>query len=71
MNRIYEMSHREVESTMLADISLDAPWALIERFATLVRESGSEDERIAAQYISASSCPVGRYHIPSTSQRFI
>ncbi|HEY65166.1 MAG TPA: M28 family peptidase, partial [Caldilineae bacterium] len=52
MERIYEAFDRAAEAAMLADASIDAAWALIERFSTLVRESGSEDERKAAQYIS-------------------
>lgn len=42
----------ELEQTILDEISLDAPWALVERFATLERLSGSEDEAIAAKYIT-------------------
>ena len=40
-----------LEQELLADVSLDEPWALVERFATLVRISGSQDERTAASYI--------------------
>jgi hypothetical protein len=40
------------EQALLAEVSLDEPWALIERFATLVRESGTKDERRAFDYIS-------------------
>jgi N-acetylated-alpha-linked acidic dipeptidase len=43
---------QELESTLLADISLDAPWALVERFSTLVRLSGSEEEAEAARHIT-------------------
>ena len=52
MNCIYEAFDHAAETAMLADVSVEAPWALIERFSTLVRESGSEDERTAARYIS-------------------
>lgn len=52
MQSLYAPTIPTVEKQMLADLALDAPWALIERFTTLVRESGSEDEKIAAQYIS-------------------
>ena len=37
--------------TLLADISFDLGWSLLERFAVLVRESGSADERAAAHFI--------------------
>ncbi len=39
------------EADLLRDLSLDEPWRLIERFSTLVRESGSDDERTAAAYL--------------------
>ena len=32
-------------------VSIEEPWALLERFATLVRDSGSDDERTAAEYM--------------------
>jgi hypothetical protein len=40
-----------LEREARAAIALDEPRALIERFATLTRESGSEDERAAGRYI--------------------
>jgi N-acetylated-alpha-linked acidic dipeptidase len=52
MDRLYRSPNPQAEQAMLDEISIDAPWALIERFSTLVRESGSEDERTAARYIS-------------------
>ena len=51
----------EVEQDLLRDAGLDVPWALIERFTTLVRESGSEDEREAARYVSAR---LGEFGVP-------
>jgi len=39
------------EQAMLADASLDVAWPLIEYFTTLVRESGSDDERKAFTYL--------------------
>ena len=41
----------DAEAKLLADVSVDLGWALIERFATLNRESGSADEFAAADYI--------------------
>ena len=38
---------------LLADVSFDLGWSLIERFAVLVRESGSPDERAAAHFIAS------------------
>ena len=40
------------EAAVLNDISLDAPWNLIEQFSSLVRLSGSEDEAKAVRLIS-------------------
>ncbi len=52
----------EREQRVLDDISLGEPWALVERFASLVRESGSEDERIAAEYIAGRLSALGVPH---------
>lgn len=41
----------EVEDVLLSDVSVDDGWRLIERFSELVRESGTADERAAAEYI--------------------
>ena len=41
-----------VES-VLGDVSFDLGWSLIERFAVLVRESGSADERAASHFIAS------------------
>lgn len=41
----------QLEDKLMKEISLDNMWALITRFSTLVRESGSQDERIAMEYI--------------------
>ncbi len=42
-----------LEPDLLQAVSFDAGWSLLERFSTLVRESGSEDEHVAAEYIAA------------------
>jgi N-acetylated-alpha-linked acidic dipeptidase len=41
----------ELENLLFDQISTKAPKAILERFRTLVRESGSEDETIAFQYL--------------------
>jgi hypothetical protein len=51
MDPLYRSPDSHAEQIMLDEISIEAPWVLIERFAMLVRESGSEDERTAARYI--------------------
>ena len=40
-----------VEAAARDAVRLDEPRALLDRFATLVRESGSKDEETAARYI--------------------
>ena len=42
----------QVEKTIVNDISTDVPKAILDRFVTLTRESGSEDERIAAHFLA-------------------
>jgi len=39
------------ESALQATLSIDEPWALLETFSALVRESGSQDERKAFDYV--------------------
>lgn len=42
----------DLEQVILNDISIDEPWALVERFSILVRLSGSEEEAKAVDYIT-------------------
>ncbi|HEX5505073.1 MAG TPA: M28 family metallopeptidase, partial [Thermomicrobiales bacterium] len=42
-----------LERDITGAVSLDAPWALVERFAGLVRESGTEEEAAAVAEITA------------------
>src|SRR5215831_15107111 len=46
-------SDRRIEELLLGDLSLNDARALLDRFSTLVRESGSRDEATAAQFIAA------------------
>jgi hypothetical protein len=46
-----ELYDREVMEQARSEITIDEPWALLERFAGLMRDSGSEDERQAAEYM--------------------
>jgi N-acetylated-alpha-linked acidic dipeptidase len=55
------------EKQLLEEISKELPNAVLERFATLVRESGSEDERAAAAFITDRLEELGvphRVHTP-------
>lgn len=48
-----------LEPDLLRSVSFDAGWSLLERFSTLVRESGSDDEHVAAEYIAAELSRMG------------
>jgi N-acetylated-alpha-linked acidic dipeptidase len=49
--RITAWADPALEREVLESISLDAPWAAVERFSTLVRLSGSAQEREAVDYL--------------------
>ncbi len=51
MNDTETTSH-SLEEELLESVDIDEGWQLLERFAGLVRESGTADERAAAQYIA-------------------
>lgn len=48
-----------LEATLLADLSVERGWRLVERFAALVRESGMPDEHAAADYVAAELDELG------------
>jgi N-acetylated-alpha-linked acidic dipeptidase len=52
MKTRYREGHEAVEKKVLESLSAAEPQALLNRFSTLVRHSGKEDEFKAAQYIS-------------------
>ena len=52
MEWAYQAFDEAVVREGLENVALAEPWSLIERFADLVRESGSSDEREAAEYIA-------------------
>ncbi len=51
-----------LEPDLLDDVSFDVGWPLLERFSSLVRESGSEDEHVAAEYIASELGRMGVDH---------
>ena len=51
MKTRYRNGHKDWEKNVLDSLSQNEPEALIDKFSTLVRSSGKEDERIAANYI--------------------
>ena len=71
MQTLYESKQSELENKLLDDLSPEEPWALIERFTTLVRESSSEDERIAFRYIADRLADLGVPHQVYTPELFL
>ena len=66
-------ARRDLEAALLEALSPAAPWSLIEHFAAAnwIRESGSEDERQAAQYISEQLTRFGVEHTVHTPELFL
>lgn len=71
MQTLYEAKQSDLETKLLDSLSSDEPWALIERFTTLVRESSSEDERVAFQYIADRLEALGVSHTVYTPELFL
>ena len=55
-----------LEQEILDQISVDEPWALVDRFSTLTRLSGSDDEAVAAEYITDK---LDAFGVPHTVHR--
>ena len=53
----------DLESRLLPSVGFDDGWAMLERFSTLVRESGSEDEHVAGAYIASELERLGVDHV--------
>lgn len=71
MQTLYEAKQADLEESLLNELSSDEPWALIERYTTLVRESSSEDERVAFQYIADRLTELGVSHKVYTPELFL
>ncbi|MDR7521821.1 MAG: M28 family peptidase [Armatimonadota bacterium] len=54
------------ERRLIDDVSLDEPWALIEAYTGLIRESGTQDERRAFDYLSRRLATFGVPHTVHT-----
>jgi len=50
--RAVKKSLDSYESRLSDEVSITEPWALLEEFSELVRMSGTEDERCAAEYLT-------------------
>lgn len=51
MQWAHDLFDTEALAAARGAVCIDEPWKLIERFSSLIRESGSEDERTAAHYL--------------------
>ncbi|MGH2398941.1 MAG: M28 family peptidase, partial [bacterium] len=51
------------EDAVIEAVTIDAPWALVERFSTLVRDSGGKAEGKAIDYIVRQ---LSRWGVPHT-----
>ena len=71
IQKLYEPSQAAVESMILDDLAPDVPWALIKRFTTLVRESASDDEKVAARYMADQLAKLGVPHTVYEPELFL
>jgi hypothetical protein len=60
-----------IEEQVREACSIEAPWALVERFCTLVRLGGSDPERDAVAYVMAELDRFGFSHELHTPVRYI
>ena len=52
MDALYKANQAELENALLDSLDPAEPWSLLERFSSLVRESSSDDERAAFDYLA-------------------
>ncbi len=71
MQALYETKNAGLEDALLESLSPDEPWSLVERFTTLVRESSSEDERTAFNYVSERLSALGVPHEMHMPEQFL
>ena len=71
MQALYESKNAGLEAALLDSLSPQEPWSLVERFTTLVRESSSEDEVTAFQYIADRLSELGVPHTMHMPELFL
>ena len=71
MQALMETKNADLETALLESLSPDEPWSMIERFAGLVRESASEDERTAFSYIAERLSALGVPHTMHMPELFL
>jgi hypothetical protein len=71
MSTISAWRNQTDEQTLVNEVSLDEPWALIETYTGLIRESGTRDEKRAFDYLSKRLKKLGVPHTVYTPILFI
>ncbi len=71
MQALYESKQAGLENTLLDSLDSHEPWSLVERFTNLVRESSSDDERKAFNYIADRLSALGVPHTMHMPQLFL
>ena len=71
MQALYETKNASLEDALLEALAPDEPWSLIERFTTLVRESSSEDERAAFNYVAERLSALGVPYTMHMPEQFL
>ena len=71
MQALYESKNASLENTLLESLAPDEPWSMVERFTTLVRESSSDDERTAFDYIADRLSALGVPHTMHMPELFL
>ena len=71
MQALYEAKNAGLEDALLDALSPDEPWSLVERYTSLVRESSSEDERAAFDYLADRLGALGIPHTMHMPELFL
>ena len=71
MQALYESKQAGLENTLLDSLDSHEPWSLVERFTNLVRESSSDDERKAFNYIADRLSALGVPHTMHMPELFL
>ena len=71
MQALYESKNANLEEALLEALAPDEPWSMIERFTTLVRESSSEDERTAFNYVADRLSALGVPYTMHKPEQFL
>ena len=71
MQSLFETKNADLEATLLEALAPAEPWSMIERFTSLVRESSSDDERAAFDYLAGRLSELGIPHSMHMPELFL